>query len=112
MSDLDSTTSLRSKILPPPALLKDELASCFGKREMEMAAKVIIAKCVEAGTWLTELDRTMFVGIDPSDYTLDGWDDLIEHEWLAPAYGDRWRVVDEFVDRLMKKRPDAFKTDA
>lgn len=104
-------SDLRDNI-PPVPLASDELGSCFGMREMEMAAKEIIRLAVAAGHWKVSLDRTMFLNIDPSDYTVDGFDELIDHEWLERTRGDHWIVCEEFVKRLMKRLPSCFEVPA
>lgn len=93
--------------LPPAALYDAEFGGCFGMCEMEIAAKIIVQKCVNAQSWLTDIDRTMFVDY-PNGLALDGFDELIQNDWLVRKYGDHWHVVGEFVERLMKRKPEAF----
>lgn len=104
-------TNFRDSIVPPLSLVGDSLSSCFGQLEMEKAVAEIVRRCVEAGHWNVSLDRTMFVNVDPTNYTLDGFDELIQYGWLTKGYGDHWLVTEELVARLVKKRPQHFTED-
>ena len=94
---------------PPIALINDSLGDCFGRCEMEIAAREIVRRAIEANTWTITLDRTMFIGLENAEYALDGFDDLIDYGWLERTHGDHWKIIPDFVKRLMRKRPQHFQ---
>jgi len=88
--------------------MKIDLSSKFGMMEMEVAAEVIIRKCLERGhlEWVSPDD------FDNSDgYALDGFIELIHYGWLI--HHDHYKACyipkDSFIDRVQPYLPLEWK---
>lgn len=107
--------------IPPKALLDDDLVGTFGMREIELAVKIIIKRCVEEKSWKVKFRRTDFEGT-PANYALDGFDEMTKR---LPDGASNWLVITEedfknfaenvysvhpaMIHRLKQNRPAAFQ---
>ena len=109
-----------TKILDKPpdeALAQDDLIGCFGRREMEIAAKCIIKKAVHFKTWLIPIKSEDFSNPDylkphTTDYSIDGFHELFQYGWIRHnvknPHPEIFEVTPDFVTRLKDKRPQYF----
>lgn len=79
------------------------MQSVFGMFEMECAAAILLAKCLEKGTWLW--GTTIFdMG---EDLEKNGFIWLVHYRWICPGYHKApFYATQAFIDRLIEKKVD------
>lgn len=82
-------------ISPHEISSEDRLLSCFGKYEMEVAARKIIELAKEANDWNIPLVSKQF----KEEMELEGFELLDEYGWLIKD-GESYYVKPDFINRL------------
>lgn len=83
-------------IKPQDVDANDKLTSCFGKFEMECAARKIIALAKEANKWNVPLTSNLFEG----ENEIEGFLDLEWYGWFTKDDDNRCYVRLGFIQRL------------
>jgi len=94
-------------IHPVPTYVPDNLASVFGKTEMEYAAMRILSIVCDKGTWDVSLSPLDFV---EDEYELEGFCFLIGYNWLKFVDGcsEHFKIRSGFIKKVMEKRQEIF----